>query len=44
MLTGRAAAEILPGDDDANCGKLVIVEGQEKVEDTTKLTLAAVEA
>lgn len=28
----------------ANCGKLVIVEGQEKVEDTTKLTLAAVEA
>ncbi len=26
------------------CGKLVIVEGQDKVEDTTKLTLAAVEA
>lgn len=26
------------------CGKLVIVQGQEKVEDTTKLTLAAVEA
>jgi adenylate kinase len=26
------------------CGKLVIVEGQDKVEDTTKLTIAAVEA
>ncbi len=28
----------------ANCGKLVIVEGQEEVADTTRLTLAAVEA
>ncbi len=28
----------------AKCGKLVIVEGQEEVADTTKLTLAAVEA
>ena len=28
----------------AACGKLVIVEGQDSVEDTTKLTLAAVEA
>ena len=26
-----------------NCGKLVIVEGQEEVADTTKLTLAAIE-
>ena len=28
----------------SRCGKLVIVEGQEEVADTTKLTLAAVEA
>ena len=28
----------------AACGKLVIVEGQEEVEDTTRLTLAAVDA
>jgi adenylate kinase len=28
----------------AACGKLVIVEGQEEVADTTRLTLAAVDA
>ena len=28
----------------AACGKLVIVEGQEEVADTTRLTLAAIEA